>query len=403
MAAPEVGAHDGRERIQGPFGGDAWSLGRIAGIPMGVDRSWLLIAALVTVSFHAQLRMLDAGASAFASVATACAMSVLFFGSVVLHELGHSLVARRRGVAVESITLFLFGGVARILADPKRPRDEVEIALAGPAVSFALGGGFLALAVGLGPEGLVGAAAGILGRINLVLAVFNLVPGLPLDGGRVLRGVLWARSGSFEQATRAAGAAGAGVAWLLILLGGLTALAGNWGGGLWLVFIGWFLLTAARASVSQVVVERALAEVRVRSLTEPADALVSPSGMSVQELVDARVLGRGERVFHVVDRAGVLLGLLTLREIAAVAADRRASVSVIDAMRPVTSLVLAAPEDSGWQALQAMVEADVAQLPVVEGGRLVGVVTRQRLLDRVHAAVALGARRARAHVAPGGA
>jgi Zn-dependent protease len=375
---PGQGASPPLEARQRPgvLGGAAWRVGRIAGIDVAIDHTWVLIFLLFTLSIGLRLRLEGPDWSPLATWSTAVATSLLFFASILLHELGHSLVAQRLGVGVRSITLFVFGGLAQLESEPRRPRDEVLIALAGPLVSATLGGIFTALAVGLHGGATPGemAAEGFawLGRINLTVAVFNVVPGFPLDGGRVLRGVLWARTGSFERATAAAAAAGSVFAYSLILLGVFAILfAGQLLGGLWLVFIGWFLLSAARASVGQVVLERILGRVRV------ADAMDC-----------------GIRTLYVVDPEARLRGLVTLRELAQVGAAERPQRSIEEIMRPLASLETLAPDDSGWLALRRMMERNVNQLPVVEEGVLLGSITRERLLALVQAELALGSARA---------
>ncbi len=223
-------------RTPGVFGGTAWSVARVSGIDVAIDRSWILIFLLITYSLSARFGAEHPEWEAVARWSAALLASVLFFVSIVLHELGHSLTARRFGVSVRSITLFLFGGIARLDSEPERPRDEILIAIAGPLTSVALGVGFLLLAA-LAPESgrlaeLLHTTFSWLGTINLVLAAFNVLPGFPLDGGRVLRGVVWALSGSFERATRSAAAAGSLLAYSLMALGALAALQGALLGGL---------------------------------------------------------------------------------------------------------------------------------------------------------------------------
>jgi Zn-dependent protease len=363
-AAPPASARPG------VFGGKAWRLGRVAGIEIAVDSTWLLIFMLVTVSVGTRLRVDHEEWHGISTWGVGLVTSLLFFASIILHELGHSLVAQRAGVRVRSITLFVFGGLAALESEPKRPRDEVLIALAGPLVSAALGIAFLAAARALGDapgfRELIGEALGWLGRINLILAAFNVVPGFPLDGGRVLRGILWATTGSFERATAVAAASGSLFAYSLIAVGALSAIfAGQILGGLWLVFIGWFLLSAARATVAQVVLERILESVRIGDVMVPVEAARAARSETVEHLLTEGVLRRGLRTFYVVDRASELQGLLTLHELSRVPANER-----------------------------RMAERNVNQLPVVEGGHLLGAVTRERLLAIVQTRLALSDERA---------
>ncbi len=363
-----------------------WRLGRVAGIELLVDYSWLLIFALVTFSLAQQFAAGEGVLGVDAWFAAAL-VSLVFFASILLHELGHSLTAQRLGIRVRSITLFLFGGVAELSSEAKRPREEIVVALAGPLVSVLLGLFFLGLAAGVAEgEGLTGRGLGWLGRINLMLAAFNVVPGFPLDGGRVLRGVLWSISGDFTRATRVAGACGAAFAWFLMGVGALGAvLGGQLVGGIWLVLIGWFLLSAARATVGQEALQRALARVSVRDTLVPVSEALLSGTESLAEVLDTMVLRQGRRTFFVVDPEGRLRGLVTLRELAQTPPAARATTRAAQVMLGAEQLAVASPSDSGEAALSRMVELGVNQLPVLSEGRLVGAVTREALLGVVRA------------------
>ncbi|MGH9884703.1 MAG: M50 family metallopeptidase [bacterium] len=385
----------GASRRRGILGGSAWRIGRISGIDIAIDQSWLLIFFLISISIAAQLATSNADSSAPARWLTAVAVACAFFASIVLHELGHSFVAQAFGIRVRSITLFLFGGVAQIEREPRKPIHEIAIALAGPAVSFALGGAFTALAGLRDDASLASAALGWLGRVNLALGLFNLAPGFPLDGGRVLRGVVWAMTGSFQRATRVAAASGAGIASLLMLAGVVSAFAArDLIGGLWLVFLGWFLLSASRNAVGAMELERILGAVRVADVLEPVrHATVSPE-TSVEEVVSGHVLRSGLRTLWIADPKTLrLLGITTLRELARVPAERRAVTSVASAMVPVASAAWVSPADTALVGMQRLAEAGVNQLPVLEDGRLVGALTRERLLGLLQAGLWLGAAR----------
>ena len=295
---------------------------------------------------------------------------------------------------MRSITLFLFGGVAELSSEAKRPREEIVVAVAGPLVSVLLGLFFLGLATGVGAEGgLVRRGLGWLGRINLLLAAFNVVPGFPLDGGRVLRGILWSISGDFTRATRVAGACGAIFAWTLMGVGALSAvLGGQLVGGIWFVLIGWFLLSAARATVGQEAMQRALARVWVRETLVPVTEALLSGDESVAEVLEGMVLRQGRRTFFVVDAAGRLRGLVTLRELAQTPPTERATTPVLRVMLGADQLAVVSPEDSGHVALSRMVELGVNQLPVVSDDRLVGAVTREALLGVVRAQLLVGNR-----------
>jgi Zn-dependent protease/CBS domain-containing protein len=383
----------------GILGGAAWRIGRLAGIDVAIDYTWVLIFLLVTVSLGTRLQLAHEEWHWSSTWGTGVVTSLLFFASIVLHELGHSLVAQRVGVRVRSITLFVFGGLAALESEPRRPRDEILIAVAGPLVSAALGIVFLAGAGALGDapgfREVIREALAWLGRINLILAAFNVVPGFPLDGGRVLRGILWATTGSFERATAAAAASGSFFAYGLIAVGVLTMLfAGQLLGGLWLVFIGWFLLSAARATAGQVVLERILEGVRIGDVMVAVEEARVSRSETVEHLLAEAVLRRGLRTFYVVDGADELRGLVTLRELSQVPAEERAQRRIEEIMLDVGRLALLAPDENGWEALRRMAERSVNQLPVVKQGHLLGAVTRERLLGVVQARLVLAEERA---------
>jgi Zn-dependent protease len=366
----------------------------VAGIGLAIDHSWLLIFLLISFSLSRTFAQEHATWSGVEIWVAALLASVLFFASILLHEFGHSLTALRLGIRVRSITLFIFGGLARLDAEPRRARDEMLIAVAGPLVSVGLGLLFRAAAAALPTESLpwqlLGAVFGWLGTINLVLAAFNAVPGFPLDGGRVLRGIAWAITGSFDRATNIAATSGAAFAWALVGFGVFAALiAGQLLGGLWLVFIGWFLLNAARSTVSQARLERILGRVRVREAMEPVRGAALSGTESVGEVVREALLRRGLRTFFVIGPRDELRGLLSLKELAAVPQERREVTRVREIMLPLERLTILSPAESGWNALEKMTEQRVNQLPVVDRGHLLGVITREQLLTLLQAGLAL--------------
>ena len=396
----ETGQHDASPtRASGParpgvVGGTSWRIGRVAGIEVAIDSSWILIFLLVTVSLGTRLRTTHEAWHWSSTWGVGVVTSLLFFASILLHELGHSLVAQRLGVRVRSITLFLFGGLASLESEPRRPGHEVLIAVAGPLVSASLGGAFLAAAAALGKApgfgDVIRESLAWLGRINLVLAAFNVLPGFPLDGGRVLRGILWARTGSFERATAAAAASGSLVAYSLIGMGAFAVFfAGEMLGGLWLVFIGWFLLSAARATAGQVVLERILEGVRIGDLMVPVEETRVSRSATVEYLLSDAVLRRGLRTFYVVEGADQLCGLVTLRELSRVPAEERAQRRIEEIMVSLDRLAVIGPEENGWVALRRMAERNVNQLPITKEGHLLGALTRDRLLAVVQARLAV--------------
>lgn len=354
-------------------------LGRWFGIEVGADYSWIIIVLLVTLSLGSRFSELRPGWGEGQGWTFGVITSALFFVSIILHELGHSLVAIRLGIPVRSITLFIFGGIARLEKEPSRPRDEALIALAGPAVSLSLAGFFGGLVLFLGAQTPVGTTAAWLAGINGVLALFNMIPGFPLDGGRVLRAVLWAYKSDFGWATTVASRVGGLVAYGFMGWGVFTALfQEQLFNGLWLGFIGWFLLSASKSSAVQVLAQEVLVTISVSEVTDRSCELISPAS-SLEEVMDNGVLRRGQRCF-MVGRDGALVGLLTIREIGEVPREEWPTTSVQAAMIELEALRTVTPDVTLLDALHSMDEGGVNQLPVVKGGVLFGVLTRERLL-----------------------
>jgi len=359
------------------------NLGRVLGIPIRLHATWFLIAVLVTVSLATGFfpRQYD-GWSPPTYWLVGGVTAVLFFSSVLLHELGHSVVALREKVPVKSITLFVFGGVAQIGAEPPTAGAEFRIAIAGPLVSFALAAVFTGLGAALGSIGVLAAPLAYLGQINLLLGAFNLIPGFPLDGGRVFRALLWKTGGNFRSATRWASRVGQLVAMGFVLFGiAQFFFGGGLVGGLWYVFIGWFLNNAAQSSYQQVVLRDTLSGVKARSVMTQQCQTV-PAGTRVDRLVEENILGQGQRCFFVADQ-GDLKGLVTLHNIRRVAPGRREEMTADQVMTPADAVYAVHPEDDVMAVLQRMDESDVNQVPVVDGGRLLGLITRESLLHEI--------------------
>ena len=357
-------------------------LGKMWGIPLGLHISWFLIFGLVTWSLAAGYlpgeypRM-----SPIAYWLLGAVTSLLFFGSVLLHELGHSLIALRNEIPVRSITLFIFGGVAQIGRDPSTPGAEFRIAIAGPLTSLGLAGVFSAFGYLTQGNPYLAAPSLWLGRINLILGVFNLIPGFPLDGGRVLRAIIWKITDNFQRATQAASVSGQMVAFGFIVFGMMTIFTGNLFNGLWLVFIGWFLQNAAANSYAQANLREMLRGVTVAQVmqTEPPH---TPGRMTLEQVVEEQVLTGAQRYFFV-EENGWLKGLLTLKDITAAPREEWGRTLAQDAMIPLERLVQVSPEMKVLEALQAMDDADVAQAPVMDSGRMVGLLTRGQILRYV--------------------
>ncbi|MDP2319058.1 MAG: site-2 protease family protein [Acidobacteriota bacterium] len=370
------------------------TLGRLFGVEIGLHYSWGIIAVLITLSLVARFGATDPDWSRAVVWTTAVVTAVLFFTSIVAHELAHALVARARGVSVRSITLFALGGVATMDNPSPDAKTEFWIAIAGPLASIAIGLGCYALAASLGwsPDADVmpaTAVLGWLGFINIALALFNLIPGFPLDGGRILRAILWGRSGDADQSTLTAARVGQAVAFGFIFLGLLQFFGGAGIGGLWIAFIGWFLLQAAQASSAQVALVGELRGVRVRDIMTVDCVTVDP-GMRVQTLVDEHLLRTGQRCF-VVGWPGRILGLITPHEITGLARDRWATTPLSEVMRAIGQLKTVSPDAPAIEALRVMGGADLNQLPVTTDGRFEGIVARSHIVQLLQARAELNA------------
>jgi len=330
--------------------GASWRVARIAGIEVRIDSSWAVIALLITYSMYLRLSILYPELSGGGAVALAILSAVLFFGSVLVHELAHALVSQARGIRVQDITLFLFGGATRARVESRGPRDEFLIALVGPLTSGLLAGLFGILA-GLGRDMLSAPLTGTLGYLawtNLVLAAFNLVPGFPLDGGRLLRAVIWKATGSLGRATRIASVAGQGVGWLLVAGGVASLLAGDLAGGIWFAFIGWFLVQAARSSYQELQLQQLLRGVEAEEVMA-RDLVRIPPELSLQDAVDDYFMRYDHGAFPVQEQ-GQTIGLLTLRGVRRVPRDQWPTARVRDHMVPLGDQVVVAPAWTAWLA-----------------------------------------------------
>jgi len=291
-------------------------------------------------------------------------------------------------VPVRDITLFIFGGVAQIGNEPETPGAEFRIAIAGPLTSLALASLSGLLSLGIAGAAPLAASFSYLARINLTLALFNLIPGFPLDGGRVLRAVLWGLGGSFRRATRWATWAGRGVAYLFIFLGVSQMFLGSFLDGLWIVFIGWFINDAARSSYQQVVLKDMLAGVTVGDVTAQ-QCIAVPSDLRLDRLVRELVLGAGLRCFFVTDN-GHVKGLITLDNIRAAPRRLHGELTASQVMMPVNALLPADSDDDVLTLLKRMDEANVSQVPVMDNGHPLGVFTRESLLRHIRLRNELG-------------
>jgi Zn-dependent protease/predicted transcriptional regulator len=366
-------------------------LGRLFGIEIGLDYSWFIIFFFLTITLGYAWH--HYWPSSAASWILGFLTSIIFFASILAHELAHSLVSQRHGIPVKSITLFIFGGVARITREPSSPGVEFKMALAGPLSSLGIGvffwlitvalcGGFsqawdFALGV-IEPPSPIALMTLWLAWINGVLAVFNMIPGFPLDGGRVFRSLIWAATGSYGRATRIAYIGGRTVAYLF-MAGGVVAIfmLDFWFNGLWFIFIGWILHTAAQGSYRQAKLRQALEPFTAAELMTRDYPSVS-RGLSLDQLIENYFLHTGRRYFLVTEE-DKLEGIVTLSNVEHVPRERRQMTTVAQVMTPAEKLPTASPSDNAAAVLERMEEEGVEQMPVVSAGRVIGVIGREEL------------------------
>ena len=359
-------------------------LGRIFGIEIGLHFTWILIALLIVFSLVANFRETNPQWGNRAVFMTALATGVLFFATIIAHELAHSLVAKSRGLPVKSITLFALGGVSQLEKDAEDAKTEFLVAIVGPITSFTIGAILVVIAVALGasptatPNTPVLAMMMWLGYINVGLAVFNLVPGFPLDGGRVLRSIAWWMTKDAVRATRIAARVGQTIATLFIAIGVYRFLGGAGFAGLWIAIIGWFLFDAAGASYAQVEIKQRLRGVRVGDIMSRECATVE-GRTNLQAFIEDFLLRTGRRCFVVIEN-GVISGMITANEIKEVEPKLRIHKTVSDAMRPIHQLRTVTTDTPVTEALEVMAREDLNQLPVVSGGRVEGVISRGQAL-----------------------
>jgi Zn-dependent protease/predicted transcriptional regulator len=357
----------------------SFKLGRIGGIEIGIHYTWLFAFVLVSWSlaagfFPANFPGWPAPTYWVVGIITALAL----FASVLVHELSHSFVALARGHGVHSITLFIFGGVSNLKSEAESPKDEFLISIVGPLTSFAIAAGcWLLLQMLPVDDSPPGAILDYLAVINVMLGAFNLLPGFPLDGGRVLRSLIWAATGSLRRATAIASYVGQGVGFLLIFGGVWQVLGGNFLGGLWIGFIGWFLNNAAESTRQQQVVQEGLRGARVAEVMNPQPPIASPA-LSVQEFVFDHVVRQGQRALLVID-GGRLAGLVSITDAKKEPQASWATTAVGAIMTP-TPLRTVSPEANVADALQLMVEESLNQVPVVQADRLVGLLSRADIM-----------------------
>jgi Zn-dependent protease/predicted transcriptional regulator len=367
----------------------SWKIARFFGIDIKIDSSWVVIFLLFTFSLSAfyfpQAFQLQ-NRSLYWLLGVM--VSLLVFGSVLFHELAHSLVAQKQGEEVQDITLFILGGVARISDEPKTPQKEFFMALVGPVSSFFLAAFFLLVSLLIASVSKpLQVAAAYLAYINAILGGFNLLPGFPMDGGRVLRAIVWKATGDLRKATRVASSVGQAIAFFLIFMGVFQFFRGNLG-GLWLVLIGWFLHNASVQGYSQVLLKSSLEGLKARDLMS-GDFIVIDPEMSVETLVQELVLRKRERVFLVMS-GEKLLGLVCLEDIKRFPRERWPELRVNDIMTPADRIISVTPDATGAQILSHLAQADINQVPVLQEGQVIGIICRNDLLKIMQLRAELG-------------
>jgi len=366
-------------------------IARIAGIDIGIHYTWIVIFILICWSLAVGYFPAEyPGWEGWIYWATSAMAALLLFVSVLVHELAHSLTAISRGVPVRSITLFLLGGLSNLESEPEKPGVEFAIAIVGPLTSVALAGLFWGLdLVGLVAEGPVRATIVYMIEINVLLAAFNILPGFPLDGGRVLRAIIWGATNDLRKATNIATAIGQAFGWALIAWGVFWALTDNIMGGVWLIFIGWFLNSAAEASRREMELRAIWLNVKVSSVMDDRPETVE-GGSNVEELVNEVYVKKGIKSAAVVE-GGKLLGIVTLADIKKLAPAAWSTTPVSMVMTP-QPLKTVNPGDNMKTAVRLMAENGLNQLPVVVEERLVGMLNRADIIRYVQGHHELGRR-----------
>jgi Zn-dependent protease len=353
--------------------GGSFNLGKVFGIQVRLHYSWFIIFMLVTVT------LVYPHWSQPLSWLMAIITSLLFFASVLAHELAHSLVGRVNGIPIKSITLFIFGGMAQMTKEATKASAELKMAAAGPACSLAIGG-FFGVIWFLTQRTLepIAVMAGWLAIINVALAAFNLIPGFPLDGGRVFRASMWYFSGNYQRSTQIATRVGQGIAYAFIA-GGLAImfLFGEWLSGLWLAFIGWFLQNTASMSYRQAQWREALSGLTASQMMT-TDYITVPSGITVSQLVREHVLPKGHHLFLITE-GEKLKGMLTLQNIKSLPQTKWDTTPVERIMVPAKRLKAVSPDQDGLSVVEQMDENELNQIPVASEGRIIGLVTRENI------------------------
>ncbi len=374
--------------------GGSFNLGKLFGIQFRLHYTWFIIFILITWTLAASYFPATYPAwSLTTKIAAGIITSLLFFASVLAHELVHSLVGRVNGIPVKSITLFIFGGLAQMTKEATKASAELKMAAAGPACSLAIGGIFALL--WMLTRGVTEPLAGMafyLAQINVILAAFNLIPGFPLDGGRVFRSLVWRFTGNYRRSTRIATWLGQGVAYAFILSGILIVFLHpfglSWFDGVWIAFIGWFLQSAASASYRQAEQREALRGLTA-SQVMASNFIIVPPNITVNQLVWGYVLPTGHHLFMVTDE-GRFKGILTLHNIKTVPQSDWDMTQVEKIMVPADQLKVASPDQDALNVMEQMDENDINQMPVANEDRVIGLITRDNLVRFLRTRAELG-------------
>jgi len=375
-------------------------LGKIFGINIDIDWSWLLIFALVSWSLASSFSLAHPEWTNLMQWGLALTAALLFFASILAHEFAHALAARAMNIPVRNITLFMFGGISNIQKEPRSPFGEFAIAIVGPITSIVLGGVFLALGLGsfafgniplmdsvsaLSQVGPMGTMFVWLGSVNILIALFNMIPGFPLDGGRIFRSALWAVTDNLKESTRWASWMGQAVAWILIFAGismmfgvNIPILGSGFINGVWIMFIGWFLQNAAVQSYRKIVVEDILEDIPVKQMMY-TDVPMVKAGASVQTLIDNYIMQTDHRAFVVFD-GDRMVGLVTIDDVRKMEPEARDQTVIGSIMTPSEKLIVIAPEEEAADALERLQSGDIRQLPVVTGNKIIGLLRRKDIV-----------------------
>ncbi len=366
--------------MQSSFNKNQIRFGKLFGIPLTFDYSWFLILLFVTwILAGSYFPSEYKGWSTVLYWLVGTVTSLLFFVSVLLHEVGHSVVAQKYNYQVKQIKLFVFGGISEIQEEPRDPKEEFFIAVAGPTVTFLLAAIFYGLAFVVKGNIYLYALFHYLGLINLILGIFNIIPGFPLDGGRILRAIIWGRKKDFDKATKIAAGVGRIFGFILIMFGFFEMMAGYFVDGIWLSFIGWFLESAAFAQIQKEKVSKLVEGHTVEEAMSRAYGLV-PADTTISEFIQNEILVRHRRAF-IVEKGGNYLGLLTIHDIKKVPKEKWDITNVTEVMKPIEQAQQVDINFPLTDVLKKMNKGGVNQMPVFEGDKIVGMLSRESIFS----------------------